>query len=550
MREAISLLLLLALTGGVFAQEPANAGAGGDGAAPGASGDKKADENKPEDEKAEGAADTEKAEAPKEAPAFELPDKDKKKLDALMRDYLFPKKSRLSARAKLEKFISKLVDGHSVLEDVPSVVRAASRAKMSFANPKAGRKGAIKTVEIRPDVHGFPGGVGTVKYFLYLPKTYAPGKRQVPLILSLPNNRRYPDGAAYIKEMWLRSPSIAKNYAIVVPTPFKKGEAWNKRKSYGRAMIALRHAAGNFEQRKKTGGPALDQRRVFIDGDNTAAVIAARFPEVFAGAILHGATGFGRGTSFGSVRAVNLSKHGGLTGLPTYCITNEKKKSHALFAAKLLAGTKGSVQQTAKDPKKPLGDVEKLAEWMDKVERQDQPRKLEYTIHDPSFQRLHWIYINSYDGTFDGSSSSRPMAGFTAEADRATNVIEIDNRGLERFELFLNDALVDLNKEITINVLDGEEEMEFFKGKVTRSVSVLLDELVASNQPWRTYTARFVVDVAALRELHAKRKAEAKAKADEQKKKDEAKGKDTDKGKGKDSDKGKDAEPENAGGSD
>ena len=142
---------------------------------------------------------------------------------------------------------------------------------MSFANPKAGRKGAIKTVEIRPEVHGFPGGVGTVKYFLYLPKTYAPGKRQVPLILSLPNNRKYPDGAAYIKEMWLRSPNIAKNYAIVVPTPFKKGEAWNRRKSYGRAMIALRHAAGNFEQKKKTGGPALDQRRVFIDGDNTAA---------------------------------------------------------------------------------------------------------------------------------------------------------------------------------------------------------------------------------------------------------------------------------------
>jgi len=531
MREALSLLLLLALTGGVIAQEPANAGAGGDGSAAGASGDGKAGEN------AEGAPDTKKAEEPKEAPAFELSDRDKKKLDGLMREYLFPKKSRQSARAKLEKFIAKQIDGHSVLEDVPSLARAASRAKMSFANPKAGRKGAIKIVEIRPDVHGFPGGVGTVKYFLYLPKTYAPGKRQVPLILSLPNNRTYPDGAKYIKEMWLRNPKIAQNYAIVVPTPFKKGEAWNRRKSYARAMIALRHAAGNFEQKKKTGGPALDQRRVFIDGDNTAAVIAARFPEVFAGAILHGATGFGRGTSFGSVREVNLSKHGGLTGLPTYCITNEKKKSHASFAAKLAASTKASVQQTAADPKNPLGDAEKLAEWMEKVERQDQPRKLEYTIHDPSFQRLYWIYVNGYDGTFNGSSASRPMAGFTAEADRATNVIEIDSRGLAHFELFLNDALLDLNKEITINILDGEEEMEFFKGIAQRSVSVLLDELVASNQPWRTYTVRFVVDVSALRELHAKRMAEEKAKAESEQKKDKAKG----------GDKSKDPVPEDAG---
>ena len=46
----------------------------------------------------------------------------------------------------------------------------------------------------------------------------------------------------------------------------------------------------------------------------------------------------------------------------------------------------------------------------------------------------------------------------------------------------------------------------------------VLDELAASNQPWRVYTVRYVVDVPALRKRHEEMKA--KKKAEEEKKED------------------------------
>ncbi len=53
--------------------------------------------------------------------------------------------------------------------------------------------------------------------------------------------------------------------------------------------------------------------------------------------------------------------------------------------------------------------------------------------------------------------------------------------------------------------------MVFSDKKEDRSVSVLLDELVASNQPWRVYTVRYVIDVPALRKRHEEMKARKKA---------------------------------------
>ena len=97
--------------------------------------------------------------------------------------------------------------------------------------------------------------------------------------------------------------------------------------------------------------------------------------------------------------------------------------------------------------------------------------------------------------------------------NRKTNTVTITSEGLLRFEIFLNDALVDLNNEITILIEDGAEPIEFFKGKVERSLSMTLNELVASNHPWRVYPVRFDVDMPTVRAQEAERIAAAKAAA-------------------------------------
>ncbi|MHC4136501.1 MAG: hypothetical protein ACYS0K_16160 [Planctomycetota bacterium] len=485
MRAFLSVLLLVALAGQGLAQ-----------AKPVEGGDKpKADAG----------------EAAKAPAAWKLPDKAAKKLEGLLKEFLHPKKpaDRKNTLQKLERFVAKEVDGHSVLEDVEAIVHMANRHRLF--NPKlASKRGKIQLVEVKPEVHGFPGGIGTVKYHLYLPKKYSE-KQLWPLLLCLPDNKKWPDGAKYIQDAWVkRSPKIVDGFIVVVPVPRSKGEDWKR--SYSRAMIALRHVAGNFEATKKHGGPAVDMLRIFIDGEDAAALVAARFPEMFAGAILHRCDG--RAES-----GPNLRTSGRLSGLAAFAIFEEGHKRQKEFAERLQADNPAGMTARTEDVG-PLGNAKTIAAWMEKLgTRAPQPSVVGYTIHDPSFQRHYWINVLGYEAAMKGD----PI--FDATADRAKNEVRIDIVGISRFELFLSDALVDLGKKVRIVVVEKDKEYEFFNDKVTRDVGGLLEELLATNHPWRIYPVKYVVDLADLRAKTAKleaEKAKAAQKQDQDKKPDNA----------------------------
>jgi hypothetical protein len=267
-------------------------------------------------------------------------------------------------------------------------------------------------------------------------------------------------------------------------------------------MISLRHVCGNFESVKKTGGPAVDMLRVFVNGEGVAALVAARFSELFAGAILHRCDG--RAAS-----GPNLRTSGRLSRLAAFAIFEAGKKRQVEFAERLQADNAGSMTARVEDVG-PLGNAKTIAAWMDKVgARVLQPREISYTIHDPSFQRHYWINVLGYDASIKGD----PI--FDATADRAKNEVRIDLEGITRFELFLNDALVDMSKKVRIVVVEKDNEYEFLNDLVPRDVGRMLEELLATNHPWRIYPARFIVDLGDLRAKAAKAEAE-KAEAAQQ----------------------------------
>ena len=482
MRAIWSVLLLLALILTSAAQDPAK---------------------KPD---ADPKPDPKKAPEAKEAPAWVLPEKERKKVQGHLRDYLTGKKNRRDVLAKFQKYLDKLIDGHSALEDVAGIVKIVNWLRPNAGN-KIGRKGKVTLKKVNLEVHKFPGGVGTVKYHLYLPTSYDPRKKLSPVIFCMPSNRKWPDGKKYIEQCWInRSEDVKKNYIVVVPKPQAKGDSWGSAKSRARAMISLRHVIGTFDADKKTGGPASDKLRVFIDGEDSAAIVAGRFPEMFAGAILRNADGRSLGRT-------NLRVAGGLSKLPAYCIYDGKKKVQKQFAEKLRAANGQSLLIEAKDDKF-LGDATALYTWMEARPAYSHPRSIEYTIHEPSFQRHYWINVLQYD------ASVKPAASFIAEADRAKNVVRIEVNGVTRFELFLNDAIVDLNKKLKIVVVEGQKEFEFKNEKVTRDLGKMLEELVGSNSPERVYPSRFEIDLPTLRAKQAQIDAE---KAKEDAKKDGAK---------------------------
>ncbi len=424
------------------------------------------------------------AEEPKEPPAWKIPDKDIRKIEAPLAEFLAgDPRDRAALLKKIEKAVERPVDGHSMLEDVAGLVSVANRAR-GF-NPKL-KKGQVQEQSVAPEVHGFPA-TGTVKYWLYVPKEYRED-RLWPLLFCIPDQKKHGDGKKYIEDWVAKSPKVADSFLVVVPQPHAKGADWMTPASLGRAMISLRHAAGTFGVDRKDAGPAADYLRIFIDGEDEASVIAARFAELFAGAVLRGADG--------RTGALNVAAAGQLSGLPAFCVVDPKSKAEREFAQKVLdRNDAGVIVEDASLE----GNQTAIGLWMDKLPaRAPQPREIGYTVHDGSFQRHHWISVLEFDASY------APAASFRATADRAKNDVTIEVEGISRFELFLSDALVDLNRAVRIVVLEEGRELPFFATKdgrdtLTRELGTMLGELLDSNHPWRVYPVRLVVDVAELR---------------------------------------------------
>jgi hypothetical protein len=438
---------------------------------------------------------------PQEPKPFVMPPAEAKKLERLLRACFDPGRGgKVEAMADLERFVARPIGGRSLLEDVATLVDVANRLRAP--NVKLARfKGKFTTVEVKPAEHGFPGGIGTVRYHLYVPKQYTPDGL-APLLVCLPDNRAWDNGAEYAKRTWVdRVPEVAERYVVLVPEPNSKGEPWTSAKSMARAMISIRHACGTFEPATKGTCAAVDLRRVVLDGADAAALVAARHRELFCGVVLHGADGRTEG-------GPDLVRLGGVGGLPAYCVVDGKQAQQVAFANKLAADNALSVVETAGgEDARLFGDAAKIAEWVAKLPREDQPRELDWFVYDGSFQRCYWINVLEFD------SAAQPAPGFVAKADRAANSVTVETNGVERFELWLNDAIVDLNRDVAIVVRDAGKDLPFYSGRVERKVTVLVSELEESNHPWRVYTARFVVDLPALRAQHARRAQEEAAKA-------------------------------------
>jgi hypothetical protein len=237
--------------------------------------------------------------------------------------------------------------------------------------------------------------------------------------------------------------------------------------------------------------------RVFIEGEDEASVIAARFAEAFAGAVLHAADG---------KAGANVARAGQLSGMPAFCVVNPKSKGQREFAQATLARNAAGV---VVEDETGVGNPAAIGIWMDKLPvRHSQPRQIDYSVHDTSFQRHHWINVLEFD------ASVEPASSFSAAADRAKNEVVIEVEGISRFELFLSDALVDLSKPVRIVVSEADKELTFFATKdgcdtVARDLGTMLGELLDSNQPWRAYPVKLVIDVGELRERAAQAPAPA-----------------------------------------
>lgn len=325
-----------------------------------------------------------------------------------------------------------------------------------------------------------------IEYSLYVPKKYKPDE-PLPMLEVLPGLGA---GDAWVKskdwfdKVWDKS-LLLEDMIVLVPQ-IPQGLEMDPVPDYSR------EGADTEEDRRNrtllmTFGEMLanynvDRGRIFLDCARGNCGYALRvmtlFPDRFAAAVLREPV------------AVDDIRLGSLTGIPLLLLRSAATKDAVEALQKRIEEfSPGSV--TVLDAKGEYPYVESgpdIAEWLKGKKRDLSPKRVVIEPNHDRFNRAYWVDILVADSLQTTSADKKPR--LEAVADRAANRITIKTVGVERFELLLNDELVDLDKEFTIVVNDKP-----ISEKRNRSFWDMLDRVLQRNDWDNLFPVRYVTTV-------------------------------------------------------
>lgn len=227
----------------------------------------------------------------------------------------------------------------------------------------------------------------------------------------------------------------------------------------------------------------IDTDRVYLQamGDSIpyALRMASLYSDRFAGLILVDP----KTSEFdGSTVLTNL------TGLGVALIADGDSKQHADAIATSLdaAGVKNVKRIEASGAEGFAAKAVEVHTWMQDVKRDLFRTSFSHTPAADRAWQSYWCQILAAEYLADVRLSDRPMV--KVAADRSKNRIEITGRNVSRVRLYLNDLLVDLEKDITL-VLNGQVKTV----RAQRNLRLLVDPreglVVKRGDPRYVFTA-------------------------------------------------------------
>ncbi|MEM7307487.1 MAG: hypothetical protein AAF682_12490 [Planctomycetota bacterium] len=307
----------------------------------------------------------------------------------------------------------------------------------------------------------FEGGsfaAGELGYAYHLPKDYDPRRSTYPLLLALPDEGERPSD--HIRARWIHR-ELLDGVVLVSPAMPAASEDWDRVQVDGRpgglshALTALRVASERF---------AVDFDRVFVAGHGKsvpAAIAAGNYgPQRFAGVI-------GRAGDAGELAPDNFRN------LPTLFAGGGAKA--AAFAGGVLERGFDNCTLAA------AGDEREVWKWMQRTVRPSSPDTVELKAGNPFPTRAYWLRI----------APSDPEARAEARVERSTNTVYLDADGVTHVTLYLNDALLDLGRAVTI-VGNGVREERTFRRSLGTTLDLLHD---GTSDPACVYVAEAVIEV-------------------------------------------------------
>ncbi len=304
---------------------------------------------------------------------------------------------------------------------------------------------------------------GPIECAIHAPKKYKASKGPVPLILSVPAEGQML--SQHLNEDWMLG-DVRDNAIIATLQMPKNVDLWGKssREPIG-GLETIMFGLGEIIKMY-----SVDPDRIFLsgrgDGVEAAAYVASIFPSTFAG--LLGRSGDLKETGPKNFGNMNAYFSGGGSNVTAF------GESAAELGYKTVTI-------------EPDGTIESAWQWISSHSRFANPAKVDFEIKSPYAAQAYWISAEGFD------PEEEPVV--SGEIDREKNVIVITANNIASVVLFLNDSLVDLDREVTV-ICNGVER----KDKFTRSLTIALNQYYNSNDAGRVYTAFKSYDIPKIQE--------------------------------------------------
>lgn len=212
----------------------------------------------------------------------------------------------------------------------------------------------------------------------------------------------------------------------------------------------------------------VDRPHVFLDCGRGACGYGLRlmtlFPDRFAAAVLRHPV------------EVDDIRLGSLTGIPILLVrTGATAAVVDALQKRLEEISPGKITVFDAADEYPFkGATPTIEKWLQDKRRNMVPPRVVIEPNHDRFNRAYWADIDTADSLLTVSPDKKPRLEVTA--DRSANRITVKAVGVERFTLFLNDDLLDLDKEFTVQVNE-----KAVTEKRTRSFRDLRDRVIGRN---------------------------------------------------------------------
>jgi hypothetical protein len=249
------------------------------------------------------------------------------------------------------------------------------------------------------------------------------------------------------------------------PNPAEMSESWASDEGLSVMFMCMRVLLERMQ---------FDRARILLDGWGEAGQdafrVATSYPSWFAGVINRG----------GEVGGEDMLLEN-LTGVPVLYVAaggEGRDVDTKALEERLSSYTTLTVVEHDGTATSPSSDAAaSIMQWASERRRELAPTKIHYKLGDLRFQSVNWLKAMVINRRANANPGDKDFPSVDAKVDSAANRIVIETVNVTELEVYLSDAVIDLDRPVTIEV-NGKEMV---KGSFPRSLQKMLENRYYNN---------------------------------------------------------------------